>query len=123
MVVRIELTDGELASIKQATNQSDAAAAVTQAAREFVRVNELKKLKLASGNFDFQNDWQGLELLEMGDFPVTDRPMETSDKRAPDVIIEVEQPSIFDLPRRGMTKDVLDVTSATIRFPDLLIDS
>jgi hypothetical protein len=39
MVVRIELTDEELALIKQVTNQNDAAAAVTEAAKEFLRVS------------------------------------------------------------------------------------
>jgi hypothetical protein len=42
MVVKVELTDDELALIKQATSQDNAAVAVTKAAREFLRIHQLK---------------------------------------------------------------------------------
>jgi hypothetical protein len=69
MVVQIELTENELALIKQATNQSDATAAVTEAAKEFLRITELKKLKSVSGKVAFNLDWQDLESLELGELP------------------------------------------------------
>jgi hypothetical protein len=69
MVVLIELSDDELALIKQATNQQDAAAAVLQAAKEFLRISQLKQLKAISGKVDFCLDWHGLESLEMGELP------------------------------------------------------
>jgi hypothetical protein len=69
MVVHVELTDDELALIKQATNQHDAAVAVTEAAREFLRISQLKQLKSVSGKVDFNLDWQGLESFEMGELP------------------------------------------------------
>jgi hypothetical protein len=69
MVLQIEMTDNELALIKQATNQTDAAAAVAAAAREFVRISQLKQLKSVSGKVDFGLDWRGLESLEMGELP------------------------------------------------------
>jgi hypothetical protein len=69
MVVPVELTDDELAQIKLATNQSDPSAAVTDAAKEFLRINQLKELKSVSGRVDFDLDWQGLESLEMDELP------------------------------------------------------
>jgi hypothetical protein len=69
MVISIELTDDELALIKQVTNQNDAAAAVTDAAKEFLRISKLKELKSVSGKVDFDLDWQALESLEMGELP------------------------------------------------------
>jgi hypothetical protein len=69
MVLRIELSDDELALIKQATNQNDAAAAVVEAAREFLRISQLKQLKSVSGKVDFNLDWQALESFEMGELP------------------------------------------------------
>jgi hypothetical protein len=69
MVVPVELSDDELAQIKLATNQSDAAAAVTDAAKEFLRINQLRQLKSASGKVDFDLDWRQLESLEFGELP------------------------------------------------------
>jgi hypothetical protein len=69
MAVPIELSEADLALIKQATNQNDAAAAVAQAAMEFLRITQLKQLKAVSGKVDFGLDWQGMESLEMGELP------------------------------------------------------
>lgn len=43
-------------------------------------------------------------------------------KRLPDVILDDEQPEVFDLPRQGVPKAVLDVSKGTVRLPDVLID-
>jgi hypothetical protein len=69
MVVKVELKDDELALIKQATSQDNAAVAVTKAAREFLRINQLKQLKSATAEVDYNVDREGLESLEMGELP------------------------------------------------------
>jgi hypothetical protein len=69
MVVHIELTDDELELIKRVTSQSDAATAVAEAAKEFLRISQAKHLKSASGRVEFDLDWQGLESLELGELP------------------------------------------------------
>jgi hypothetical protein len=69
MVVHIELTDDELELIKRVTSQSDAATAVAEAAKEFLRISQAKQLKSASGRVEFDLDWQGLESLELGELP------------------------------------------------------
>ena len=40
---------------------------VTKAAREFLRISELKPLKSVSGKVDFDLDWEELESLELGE--------------------------------------------------------
>jgi hypothetical protein len=67
MVVRIELTADELALIKQATNQNDETAAVTEAAKKFLRISQLRQLKSASGKVEFIMTCQELESLESGE--------------------------------------------------------
>jgi len=42
--------------------------------------------------------------------------------RLPDVIVDDAQPEVIDLPRQGIPKDVLNVTKASARLPELLID-
>jgi hypothetical protein len=69
MVVSVDISDDELGLIKLATNQSDAANAVAEAAREFLRISQLRQLKSASGKVDFELDWLGLEFLELGELP------------------------------------------------------
>jgi hypothetical protein len=69
MVVSVELSDEDLAQIKLATNQSDASAAVTDAAKEFLRISQLRQLKSASGKVEFDLDWQELESLELRELP------------------------------------------------------
>lgn len=66
-VVSIDLTADELAGIKQATNANNNAAAAEQAAREFLRVSQLKELEAVSGKSGFASDWRGLDALEMGE--------------------------------------------------------
>jgi len=42
--------------------------------------------------------------------------------RLPDKIVDEEQPEIVDLPRPGIPKDVLNVSKASTRLPELLIE-
>jgi len=72
MVVAVNLTDEELAQIKRITHTEDETEAVSTAAREFLRLSQLKQLKAVSGKVDFELDWQELESRELGelDFPV-----------------------------------------------------
>ena len=53
-----------------------------------------------------------------------DVPVDAPDgpKRLPDVIMDEEQPEVFDLPRQGVPKAVLNVSKASVRLPDVLID-
>lgn len=72
MVVAVNLTDEELAQIKRITHTQDETEAVSKAAREFLRLSQLRQLKAVSGKVDFELDWQELESRELGelDFPV-----------------------------------------------------
>jgi hypothetical protein len=65
--ITIELLPQELAALKQITKLDDAAEAVLQAAREFLRVSRLRELKQASGTVEFDNNWKELEQLELGE--------------------------------------------------------
>lgn len=42
--------------------------------------------------------------------------------RLPDVLIDDEQPDVFDLPRKGVVKPVANVSKGSIRLPDVLIE-
>ncbi len=56
--------------------------------------------------------------------PSTDKSNDLADnnKHLPDVIIDDAQPEAFDLPRKGIPKDVVNVSKAPARLPELLID-
>jgi hypothetical protein len=41
----------------------------------------------------------------------------------PDLIVDEVQPESFDLPRQGVPKDVLNISKASIRLPELLTDN
>jgi hypothetical protein len=71
VTINIELTAQEIAALKQFTKLEDDAEAVTQAAREFLRLSRLRELKTVSGKVEFESNWQELEELELGesDFP------------------------------------------------------
>lgn len=43
-------------------------------------------------------------------------------KHLPDVITDDEELEVVDLPRQGIPKDVLNVSKASARLPELLID-
>jgi hypothetical protein len=57
--------------------------------------------------------------------PPSDRSSDaTNDSpRLPDVILDDGQPEVFDLPYKGVPKDVLNISKASIRLPQLLIDA
>ncbi len=65
MSITVELTPQEIAALKQATKRDNDADAVTQAAREFLRLSRLRELKAVSGKVEFDENWRQLEQLEL----------------------------------------------------------
>jgi hypothetical protein len=65
MVVTVHLTDEELAQIKRITREETETDAVAKAAREFLRISELRQLKAVSGKVDFELNWRDLESMEL----------------------------------------------------------
>ena len=65
MSVTVNLTAKEVAQIKRFTELEDEKEAVTKAAREFLRVAQLRELKAASGKVDYQDDGDAMEALEL----------------------------------------------------------
>jgi len=61
----IDLTDQEIAELKSLTNQPDAAAAVRCATTEYLRFARRKRLKELSGQIQMDDNWRGLEAVEM----------------------------------------------------------
>ena len=69
MVVTVDLTADELSQLQTATGSVAPDAAVTVAARQFLRIALLKQLKNASGNVEFDLDWRLQESMELGELP------------------------------------------------------
>ena len=69
MSVTLDLGDDEIDQIKRLTKLDSDSAAIAQAAREFLRLAQLKELKTASGTVDYQENWQSLEALELKENP------------------------------------------------------
>ena len=65
MELTIKLNDDEVARLRSLTHTDDNAIAVAAAAREYLRLGELRQLKAASGRVDFSLDWEELERLEL----------------------------------------------------------
>ena len=65
MSVTVDLTSEELAQIKRLTALNDESDAVSKAAREFLRVSQIRELKTASGKFDYQDAGKAMEALEL----------------------------------------------------------
>jgi len=65
MNVNLNLSPEELAQIKRFTAIEDENEAVTKAAREFIRVMQLRELKAASGNVEYQDVSKAMEALEL----------------------------------------------------------
>jgi len=65
MSVTVNLNSDELAQIKRLTELDNESDAVTKAAREFLRVTQLRELKAASGKVDYQDVGEALEALEL----------------------------------------------------------
>ena len=67
MSINIDLTPQEVAALRLATKLENDADAVARAAPEFLRLTGLRQLKAASGKVEFDNNWQELEQLELGE--------------------------------------------------------
>lgn len=67
MSLIVDLTSDEVAQIKKITRLQDDAAAVTKAAREYLRLSRLRELKAVSGKVDYDDESAQLESLELGE--------------------------------------------------------
>ena len=65
MSVTVDLSSDELSQIKRLTELDNEREAVTKAAREFLRVTQLRELKAASGKVDYQDAGAAMEALEL----------------------------------------------------------
>jgi hypothetical protein len=65
MSVTVNLSSDEVAQIKRFTDLENENDAVTKAAREFLRLIQLRELKAASGNVDYQEVGEAMETLEL----------------------------------------------------------
>jgi hypothetical protein len=65
MSVTVDLTIEELVQIKRFTNVENEPEAVTAAAREFLRVAQLRELKGVSGKLDYEPMEEPMEALEL----------------------------------------------------------
>ena len=65
MSVTTDLSSDEMAQIKRFTELENENEAVTKAAREFLRVSQLRELKAASGKVDYQEVGEAMEALEL----------------------------------------------------------
>jgi len=65
MSVTIQLSADEVAQIKRITELADEREAVAKAAREFLRVAQLRELKAASGKLDYKGVSEEMEILEL----------------------------------------------------------
>jgi hypothetical protein len=67
MSLTVDLTSDEVDQIKQITRVEDDAAAVTKAAREYLRLSRLRELKMISGKVDYEDNSEQLESLELSE--------------------------------------------------------
>ncbi len=65
MSVTVHLSLDEVSQIQRFTELENESEAVTKAAREFLRVMQLRELKAASGNVDYQDVGEAMETLEL----------------------------------------------------------
>ena len=65
MSVTIQLSADEVAQIKRFTDLDSEHEAVAKAAREFLRVAQLRELKAASGKLDYKGISEEMEALEL----------------------------------------------------------
>jgi hypothetical protein len=65
MSITIEMTVQELAALKEATQRTNDADAVLQAAREYLRLSRLRELKAVSGKVEWDDNWRELETREL----------------------------------------------------------
>ena len=67
MSLTVDLTSDEVAQIREVTCLQDDTAAVTKAAREYLRLSRLRELKAVSGKVDYEGESPQLESLELGE--------------------------------------------------------
>ena len=67
MSLTVDHTSEEVAQIKRITRMQDDAAAVTKAAREYLRLSRLRGTKAVSGQVDYDDQSPQLESLELGE--------------------------------------------------------
>ncbi len=65
MTTTVQLSDEELADLKELTKQSDPAAAIRTAMHDYVRYARRLQLKQLSGRVRIQDNWRELEATEM----------------------------------------------------------
>ncbi len=65
MTTTINLSEEELAELKELTKQTDPEAAVRAAMQDYVRYARRMQLKQLSGHVQIQDNWQELEAAEM----------------------------------------------------------
>lgn len=65
MSVTINLSADEVAQIKRATERDNENEAVAKAAREFLRLVELRELKATSGKVDYAGVEEDMEALDL----------------------------------------------------------
>ncbi|MCG8585476.1 MAG: hypothetical protein MI757_12260 [Pirellulales bacterium] len=72
MVTNIELSDQELADLKELTNQQDAAEAIRAAMLDYLRYARRMQLKELSGRVQLTDNWQKLEQAELDEHGTAD---------------------------------------------------
>ncbi len=65
MPITVELSEREMAELKELTQQQDPSAAVRLAAVEYVRYLKRMRLKEASGQVEMEDNWRSLENAEL----------------------------------------------------------
>ena len=67
MVTSIELSEQELADLRDLTEQSDSTKAIQVAMRDYIRYARRMRLKQLSGQVEMIDNWMELEQSEVGD--------------------------------------------------------
>ena len=67
MVTSIELSEQELAELRDLTEQSDSTEAIRVAMRDYIRYARRMRLKQLSGQVEMINNWRQLEESEICD--------------------------------------------------------
>ena len=67
MVTSIELSEQELADLRDLTEQSDSTEAIRVAMRDYIRYARRMRLKPLSGQVEMIDNWIELEQSEVGD--------------------------------------------------------
>ena len=72
MVTSIELSEQELAELRDLTQQSDSMEAIRVAMRDYIRYARRMRLKQLSGQVEMTDNWRQLEESEVGSVLTTD---------------------------------------------------